>query len=106
MWNLFNTKEKLENNLVEIGTGEGKSVTLAVTSAILALLGIEAFSVCYSSYLCRRDYNEFLNFFQQLGVNNDIRYYTFNELCEYMINEDGDIREGVRSTFLQGKNLA
>jgi hypothetical protein len=39
----------LINNMVQIGTGEGKSVTLAITSIILALLGIDVYCACYSS---------------------------------------------------------
>lgn len=49
----------LRNNLVEIGTGEGKSVTLAAISSILALLGFEVYCACYSEYLSQRDLNAF-----------------------------------------------
>ena len=38
----------LKNNLVEIGTGEGKSVILAITSIILAMHGIDVYCSFYS----------------------------------------------------------
>lgn len=40
-----------ENHLVQILTGEGKSVILAVTSTVLALLGYKVDCACYSKYL-------------------------------------------------------
>ncbi|ETO00545.1 hypothetical protein RFI_36895, partial [Reticulomyxa filosa] len=39
--NLLGSKPGLVSNLVQIGTGEGKSVTLAVASCVLALLGFD-----------------------------------------------------------------
>jgi hypothetical protein len=38
----------LRNNLMQIGTGEGKSVVLAMTSSILALYGYKVSCACYS----------------------------------------------------------
>jgi len=52
-------KEGYVNNLVEIGTGEGKSVTIAVASIILALLGFDVNCACYSEYLSKRDREAF-----------------------------------------------
>jgi hypothetical protein len=46
----------IRNNLVEIKTGEGKSVTLAVLSVIFALYGFEVNCACYSEYLSERDF--------------------------------------------------
>ena len=43
--------QKLSNNLVQIGTGEGKSITLAMTSILFALFGFDVNCACYSSYL-------------------------------------------------------
>jgi len=50
----FSSKENLariRNNLVQIKTGEGKSVTLAVLSIVFALYGFEVNCACYSEYL-------------------------------------------------------
>ena len=41
----------------------GKSITLAITSIVLALLGFSVDCVCYSKYLSERDYNDFKDIF-------------------------------------------
>ncbi|CAF4652281.1 unnamed protein product [Rotaria sp. Silwood2] len=56
MLGIGDTEERLINNLVQIGTGEEKSVTLGVTASILALLGFDVHCACYSEYLSQRDY--------------------------------------------------
>ena len=38
----------LDNHLIEIGTGEGKSVALGITAVLLTLLGFTVDVVCYS----------------------------------------------------------
>ncbi|CAF4595772.1 unnamed protein product, partial [Rotaria sp. Silwood2] len=65
---LSDKNEELKNNLVQIETGEGKSVTLGATALILALLGFDVFDT--------------------LGVTQNIRYGTFNKLCAEMINRN------------------
>lgn len=40
----------MPNHVIEIGTGEGKSITLAITGLVLALAGFEVDCVCYSRY--------------------------------------------------------
>jgi predicted GTPase len=95
MFGIGDSSELLTNNLVQIGTGEGKSVTLAVTASVLAMLGIDVSCACYSEYLSRRDYDEFKQIFEHLGVLEHIHYGTFNKLCEDVINQDGDVRKRV-----------
>jgi hypothetical protein len=85
--------EVLVNNLGQIKTGEGKSLTLGVLSSVMALLGIEVSCVCYSDYLSQRDYNSFFTIFQQLAILDKVHYGTFNKMCERLINERGDIRK-------------
>jgi hypothetical protein len=82
----FTNKQDLINNLVQIGTGEGKSVTLAISCAIFALIKVEVFCACYSQQLSIRDYNQFFNLFKALGVEENIHYGTFETLCEHVIN--------------------
>ncbi len=82
----------LQNNLIQVGTGEGKSLILAVTSSVLALLGIDVSCASYSSYLSSRDYGAFSSIFDALGISDHIHYGTFDKLCERIINENGDIR--------------
>jgi hypothetical protein len=91
----------IRNNLVQIKTGkyninfyifiigEGKSVTLAVVSMILALHGFEVKCACYSKYLSDRDYNSFVDMFKFLEVDDLIKYGTFNEVSEMQINREG-----------------
>ena len=95
---------KIQNNLVEIGTGEGKSVTLAMVSTLFALLGYEVHVACYSPYLSARDQATFLKFFIDLNVDRYIHYGTFNSLCEKNINSDFDIRDKVLSMIEEDRD--
>jgi preprotein translocase subunit SecA len=55
--------EVIKNHLVEIKTGEGKSITIAIVAATLALLKFEVYVACYSKYLTDRDSKQFKTFF-------------------------------------------
>ncbi|CAF4273892.1 unnamed protein product [Rotaria magnacalcarata] len=79
--------EKLMNHLVQIGTGEGKSIVLAVTAMILALADFDVNCACFSEYLA-----------------SHIHYGTFNILCEGIINENGDIRQLVEKLISNSKD--
>ena len=85
----------LSNNLIEIGTGEGKSVVLAVASCIFALLGFEVNCSCYSEELSKRDKENFSYLFRSLKIEQRIHYGTFNQLCEDLLNERCNIRETI-----------
>ncbi|CAF5099922.1 unnamed protein product, partial [Rotaria sp. Silwood1] len=60
MLGIGDKNEELKNNLVQIGTGEGKSITLGSMACILALLGFDVRCACYSQYLSHRDYTAFV----------------------------------------------
>lgn len=90
----------LAKNLVQIGTGEGKSVTLAITACTLALFGMDIYCVCYSSYLSKRDYSAFEVLFQRLQLVERINYGTFNKICESALNRNGDLRKKVSSLVM------
>ncbi|ETO08110.1 hypothetical protein RFI_29276 [Reticulomyxa filosa] len=94
----------LTNHLIQIGTGEGKSVTLAVTCCILALFGFDVSCVSYSEYLSSRDFKSFEPLFNILGVIDFIYYGTFNKICERIINEEGDVRKLVENLILPGND--
>jgi preprotein translocase subunit SecA len=81
--------------LVQIKTGEGKSVVLAIVSIIFALNGFEVNCACYSNYLSKRDFNDFQKLFNKLGVTEHIKYGTFNEIAEYKINRECNIRDSI-----------
>jgi len=85
--------KKLSSNLVQMLTGEGKSVILAVASSILALMGYDVYCACYSDYLSTRDYNAFESIFQAFDIADFITYGTFSQLCENYINRGGSVRD-------------
>ncbi len=89
----------LSNHLIQVPTGEGKSVVLAVTATVLGLLGYDVNCACYSEYLSRRDYEDFLPIFNAFSVNRFISYGTFNQMCEDFINEYGNVRLLVEETI-------
>ncbi|CAF1204521.1 unnamed protein product [Adineta steineri] len=95
----------LINNLVEVGTGEGKSVILAIVACIFALMGFDVNCSCYSEYLSQRDKNDFASLFQALGIDERIEYGTFNRLCENFLNEHCNLREKVREMIMRNKNI-
>jgi hypothetical protein len=72
--------------MVQVSTGEGKSVILAALSAYLALVGFEVFEACYSLYLSTRDYKDFENLFSCLGLESKIKYNIFPEICKMMLD--------------------
>jgi energy-coupling factor transporter ATP-binding protein EcfA2/uncharacterized protein YukE len=90
----------LINNLVEVGTGEGKSVVMAITACVFALTGVDVNCSCYSEVLSTRDKNDFASVFRVLGIEKNIEYGTFNRLCENLLNEQCNIREKVRDMIV------
>ena len=86
---------------MQIKTGEGKSVTLAVLSIIFALCDFDVRCACYSVYLSKRDYNAFSGIFSQLELKDRIQYSTFNEICEMEINRNGELRDIVLNLILE-----
>ncbi|CAF1341009.1 unnamed protein product [Rotaria sp. Silwood1] len=104
MLGIGDKNEELKNNLVQIGTGEGKSITLGSMACILALLGFDVRCACYSQYLSQRDYQAFVPLFDSLGLLNYIHYGTFNRLCEDIINDNGDIRQVVEQIISKDSN--
>ncbi|MDP3444454.1 MAG: hypothetical protein Q8T08_16470 [Ignavibacteria bacterium] len=89
----------LKNNFVEIGTGEGKSVTLAIVSYVLAIFGFEVSIACYSDVLSQRDEKSFKMMTELLGFEKLIHYGTFNKLSERIINKEINIRKAVEAKF-------
>lgn len=81
-------KYSLENQLIEILTGEGKSIILGVLSIVLAKLGYNVKCVCYSEYLSTRDKDSFKDLFSIFEVKDFIEYNTFVKLCETVINDN------------------
>ena len=48
---VFEKTKKLQNKLIQLLTGEGKSIILGLLSAFFAIIGYNVDVVCYSPYL-------------------------------------------------------
>jgi hypothetical protein len=72
---------QLKNHIIQILTGEGKSVVLGVTSVVLALTGCDVCCVCYSSYLSDRDFKDFNGVFEHSGVEQHVAYHQIGDTC-------------------------
>ncbi len=89
-----NTKSTgLDSQLMQIRTGEGKSLILGVASVVLALLGFRVRCVCYSEYLSARDFNLFKYIFDRFGVTDFVKYSKITSLSEDATFAKGDIRK-------------
>ena len=53
------TDTDLASHVMQIRTGEGKSIILGACSAFFALYGFRVRCVCHSDYLSHRDYSLF-----------------------------------------------
>lgn len=82
-----------QNQLIQVQTGEGKSIIMGFASSILALIGYEVHAVCYSSYLSERDYKSFEPLFKFLDLDDHIFYGTFNQISEVILQKQFDIRQ-------------
>jgi len=59
----------LQGRLVEMDTGEGKSLTVALAAAVAALAGVPVEVFTVNDYLARRDAAHFAGFFSRLGLD-------------------------------------
>jgi energy-coupling factor transporter ATP-binding protein EcfA2 len=97
MLNVLHTDyQSLENVLLELQTGQGKSIVLGVTAAILALYGYKVDCICYSHFLCTRDYTNFVDLFDCFGVTDHIRYSTIDELVDNFLTIEGHRKRAER----------
>ena len=76
--NFLQKNDIVFDNLVQIKTGEGKSITLAIVISVFALWDFEVSCACYSQYLSERDFKSFKDLYQFLNINEKIFYGTFN----------------------------
>ena len=98
-------KNNFNSQLVQVQTGEGKSVILGVLSTVFALLGYEVSCVCYSSYLSHRDFKDFEPVFKEFGIKHLIHYSTISQMCNRILNQDGNVREFTKN-FIEGNPIA
>ena len=87
--------QNLESHLVEIKTGEGKSIVLGVVSIVLAMFNCEVVCACYSAFLSNRDYHDFKCMFEAFGVSSLISYSTLMDLG-FAARPDDQVRDIVK----------
>jgi hypothetical protein len=90
---------KVVNQFIQIGTGEGKSVTIAVAACVFALLGMSVDCTCYSTHLCQRDHAAFRELFKEFEVAKYITYQTFDKQCEKFVTQKLDQFGGIQGTI-------
>ena len=83
---------ELDNHLVQVRTGEGKSLILGSTATIFALLGFHVRCVCYSALLSSRDEKSFERTFADFGVASLVKYSQITTYSEDAVAAQGDIR--------------
>ena len=83
----------ISGHLIQVKTGQGKSVLLGVLATLLAIRGWDVDCVCYSSYLSARDAESFASVFRAFSIHDQVQYGTFNGLAEKSINAKGDVRK-------------
>ena len=83
--------DSMANHLIQINTGEGKSIALGFTAIVLAKLGYHVDVVCYSEYLSLRDFGAFQKIFRRLSVLDHIHYSDFSKLSNRILSEGVDV---------------
>ncbi len=92
----------LDSQLLQIRTGEGKSMILGAAATVFGLLGFHVRCACYSEYLSNRDYALFHEVFECFGLREYIKYDKITSLSENTIASKGDIRS-LTGALLRGK---
>ncbi|XP_058827721.1 uncharacterized protein LOC131687647 isoform X1 [Topomyia yanbarensis] len=98
------------NKLAQVLTGQGKSLILGLTAALLALTGHNIRIVCYNRGLVTRDQLDFQEFFVYFGVERDIIYGTFEDMANAVLTpvvngEKKGLRELVTDLLLEGSHV-
>jgi len=100
----FSNTVEFDGHVIQVGTGEGKSILLGGLSCLLALVGFKVYCASYSKHLSKRDYDSFLPLFELLGVADAINYSTLSGLAEAVINSRGDVRDLALSHVRNGSS--
>ncbi len=95
--------DMMEGHMTQVGTGEGKSVILAILSCFLALTGVRVRCACYSVQLSSRDYKQFQDLFVKFKVDQSITYSNIQSMVEDCINDVGPVRKLVKDQLLNPK---
>ncbi|XP_015923618.2 uncharacterized protein [Parasteatoda tepidariorum] len=88
-------------HFAQVLTGQGKSLILGLSSALIALTGNEAFVVCYSELLAKRDekdFDTFFSIFSQFDLKSKISYNTFDDMAQKTLTrKDNGIERSLNS---------
>lgn len=90
----------MQNQLMQIGTGEGKSIVLGALATIFGLFNCPVRCVCYSEYLSSRDYNDFKDIFVAFKCQHNIVYSKITTFSEDSIASQGNIRQLTQDMIL------
>lgn len=82
----LNRKQEYSHGLIEVLTGEGKSIVLGALSIFMSLVGYTVDCACYNAVLSTRDWNSFVDVFKRFNVDKVITYSTLDELAEKFLN--------------------
>lgn len=93
-----------ESHLLQIRTGEGKSLVLGAAATLFALVGCNVRCVCYSDYLSQRDYGIFRSTFSAFGVEGSVKYSKITDYSEDKTAAQGDIRSLTLSLLTKNNN--
>ena len=77
--------QNIPNHLLEMLTGEGKSIVIAIVGAVFAVLGYTVHCMCYSAYLCKRDTDAFERLFSDFDIRGRISWDTFENRFETIL---------------------
>ncbi|KAL3941494.1 MAG: hypothetical protein SGBAC_004163 [Bacillariaceae sp.] len=97
-----NSQAGLESQLMQIRTGEGKSMIIGAAATLLGLLGFQVRCVCYSEYLSGRDYDLFEEVFKRFQIAGDVVYSQIDTYSEETTAAKGNVRKLTR-LLLSGK---
>jgi hypothetical protein len=101
---IADSSSELRNQIMEIRTGEGKSMILGVLSIVLGLLGFSVSCVCYSGHLSERDADLFKDVFAAFAVGDRIVYSSVSAMTEKLLNDKCNIRV-MTNDLLLGREL-
>ena len=96
------SSSSLKSQLMQIRTGEGKSMILGAAAVVLTLLQFRVRCVCYSEYLSTRDFNLFRDVFDLFSVTEYVNYSKITTLSEDNTSTKGNIRD-LTNSMLRGE---
>ena len=95
------SEDTLKNHLMQIGTGEGKSIVLGALATLFGVLDYPVRCVCYSEYLSSRDFNDFKDIFVAFKCQNRITYSKITAFSEHSVSQEGNIRKLTQRMILE-----